>query len=131
MSKLAQFLIQNPVDQIQEEVKISNRIPFTFKIKGMSGEDFAAYRKQAIRLDAKKKNASLDTKLLTELIVINNTVEPDFRDAADIAAAGCNTPAQYLYKVLLAGEIEELNQQIQKLSGLNVDLDEKVEEAKN
>lgn len=131
MSKLSQFLIENPVEGITDEVIISNRIPFKFKIKGMSGEDFAQYRKQAVKINAKTQNASFDSKLLTELMVINNTIEPDFRNAADIEAAGCHTPAQYLYKVLLAGEIEELSQRIQKLSGLNVDLEEKVEEAKN
>lgn len=131
MSKLSQFLIEHPVEDVKAEVKISNRIPFDFKIKGMTGEEFAQYRKAATKISAKKQDVSFDSKLLTELIVINNTIEPDFRKAEDLAAAGCNTPAQYMYKVLLAGEIEELSQQIQKLSGLNVDLEEKIEEAKN
>ncbi len=131
MSKLSQFLLEHPVENIQTEVRISNRIPFKFKIKGMTGEEFASFRKQAVKIDAKKKDVSFDSKKLTELVIINCTLEPDFRNAEDLAAAGCTTPTQYLYKVLLAGEIEELNQQIQKLSGLDVDLEDKVDEAKN
>ncbi len=131
MSTLTDFLCEHTVDGITEEVVISKRIPFKFKIKAMRSDEFNRYRKLATKINAKTKSADFDAQKLTEQIVINNTVEPDFRDAEAIKKVGCTTPEQYLNKVLLAGEVEELNQQIQALSGFDLDINEAVEEAKN
>ena len=59
------------------------------------------------------------------------TIEPNFKDADSIKKAGCQSPEQFLYKSLLAGEIAELAQQISALSGFDADMEEMVEEAKN
>lgn len=131
MSKLSDFLSENLVDGLESEVVISKRIPFPFKIKAISGDAYALYKKNAITLNAKTKQATFDTKKMTESIIINHTVDPDFRQAEDIEKAGCKTPEQYLYKTLLAGEIDTLFEKIQELSGLNIDINEAVEEAKN
>lgn len=131
MSKLTEFLCENVVEGLTEEVTISNRIPFKFKISAMTSEQFNSYRKMATTINTKTKSASFDSKKLTEQMVINHTVDPDFRDADSIKKLGVMTPEQYLNKVLLAGEVEELSQAIQKLSGFNLDIDEAVEEAKN
>lgn len=131
MSKLADFLCENVVDDITDDVLISNRIPFKFKIKAMTSKEFNRYRKMATKINAKSKTADFDNAKLVEQIVINHTIEPDFRDASAIKKVGCVTPEQYLNKVLLAGEVEELNQRIQVLSGFDIDINEAVDEAKN
>lgn len=131
MGKLADFLCEHTVENITDDVVISNRIPFKFKIRAMNSEEFNSYRKLATNFDVKRKKASFDSKKLNEQIIINHTVDPDFRNAEDIKRVGCTTPEQYMNKVLLAGEAEELSQQIQSLSGFDLDINEAVEEAKN
>lgn len=126
-----QFLIDNPVDNLTDEVIISGRLAkFPFKIKGMTGPEFSEYQKLSTKISRHKK-VEFDSKTFNELVVLNHTLEPNFRDAESIKKAGCQTPEQFLYKSLLAGEINELAQQITALSGFDKDIEDTVEEAKN
>jgi hypothetical protein len=131
MSNLMQFLIDNPVDNLTDEVIVSARLAkFPFKIKGMTGPEFSEYQKLSTKISRHKK-VEFDSKTFNELVVLNHTLEPNFRDAESIKKAGCQTPEQFLYKSLLAGEINELAQQITALSGFDKDIEDTVEEAKN
>ena len=126
-----QFLIDNPVDNLTDEVIVSSRLAkFPFKIKGMTGPEFSEYQKLSTKISRHKK-VEFDSKTFNELVVLNHTLEPNFRDAESIKKAGCQTPEQFLYKSLLAGEINELAQQITALSGFDKDIEDTVEEAKN
>jgi hypothetical protein len=131
MSNLMQFLIDNPVDNLTDEVIVSSRLAkFPFKIKGMTGPEFSEYQKLSTKISRHKK-VEFDSKTFNELVVLNHTLNPNFRDAESIKKAGCATPEQFLYKSLLAGEINELAQQITGLSGFDKDIEDTVEEAKN
>ncbi len=131
MSNLMQFLIDNPVDNLTDEVIVSARLAkFPFKIKGMTGPEFSEYQKLSTKISRHKK-VEFDSKVFNELGVLNHTIEPNFRDAESIKKAGCQTPEQFLYKSLLAGEISELSQQISILSGFDKEFEDEVEEAKN
>jgi hypothetical protein len=126
-----QFLIDNPVDNLTDEVIVSARLAkFPFKIKGMTGPEFSEYQKLSTKISRHKK-VEFDSKTFNELVVLNHTLVPNFRDAESIKKAGCQTPEQFLYKSLLAGEINELAQQITALSGFDKDIEDTVEEAKN
>ena len=126
-----QFLIDNPVDNLTDEVIVSSRLAkFPFKIKGMTGPEFSEYQKLSTKISRHKK-VEFDSKTFNELVVLNHTLNPNFRDAESIKKAGCATPEQFLYKSLLAGEINELAQQITGLSGFDKDIEDTVEEAKN
>lgn len=139
MDTLQEFLNANPVDNLTDEVIISDRFKdkngniFKFKIKAMTNEDFEIARKKAMKLNLQKgkRDVSFDNRAFNESIVINNTLYPDFKNAESIKALGCMSPEQYLNKVLLSGEIAELAQQIQVLSGFEKDLSELAEEVKN
>lgn len=131
MSELINFLIENPVDNVTAEVIVSQRLAkYPFKIKAMSGPEFSEYQRLSTTLGRHKK-VEFNSKKFNELVVINHTIEPNFRDAETIKKAGCTTPEQFLYKSLLAGEISELANQISKLSGFDADMEETIEEAKN
>lgn len=131
MSMLLDFLVENPVDDVTEQVVISQRLAkFPFTIKAMSGTEFSAYQKRATKY-SKSKKVEFDSKLFNEQVVINHTVEPNFRDAEAIKKAGCLTPEQFLYRSLLAGEIAELAERISALSGFDADIEAVVDEAKN
>lgn len=131
MSDLLNFLIENPVDDVTDKVIVSKRLEkFPFVIRAMSGPEFSDYQRAATQV-GKKKKVDFNSKLFNELVVLNHTVEPNFRDAETIKKAGCTTPEQFLYKSLLAGEIAELSNRISALSGFDADMEETIEEAKN
>lgn len=131
MSSLMDFLLENPVENITEEVIVSQRLKGKpFKISAMSNAEFSEYQKAATRIQ-KGKKVSFDSKLFNETLVINHTLTPDFKNADAIKKAGCMTAAQLLNKVLLAGEIAELAERISGLSGFDQSMDEMVDEAKN
>lgn len=131
MSMLLDFLAENPVDGITSQVVVSQRLAkFPFTIKAMSGPEFSNYQKRATKY-SKSKKVEFDSKLFNEQVVINHTIEPNFRDAEAIKKAGCLTPEQFLYRSLLAGEIAELAEQISALSGFDTDIETVVDEAKN
>lgn len=131
MSKLQEFLLENIVTDLTEQVVVSPRLkdmPFT--INAMSGEDFNEYQKRATKL-RKNKEVDFNVARFRELVIINHTLEPSFKDAEFLKKSGCGTPEQLLYKVLTAGEISELHRRISDLSGFEMDMDELVDEAKN
>ena len=69
--------------------------------------------------------------MFNEQLIINYTVDPNFKDAEVVKKAGCMTPEQLVNKVLLAGEVATLVEEISALSGFDKDLEELREEAKN
>ena len=131
MSKLQQFLLENIVSDLTEQVVLSPRLkemPFT--ISAMTGQNFNEYQQLATKI-RKGKQVDFDAAIFREKVIVNHTLEPSFKDAAFIQKAGCATPEQLIYKVLTAGEIAELSNRISALSGFNVEMDELVDEAKN
>lgn len=139
MSTLQQFLNRNPIDNLTEEVVISDRFRdedgqlMKFTIRAMSADDMASYQKRAMKINPKSKDrkVEIDSGAITKAIVVNHTVNPSFKDAESIRELGCHDADGYLQKVLLAGEIEELAKEIQRISGYNADFGELVDEAKN
>jgi hypothetical protein len=136
MSTLQEFLNSHPVDNLIEEVIVSPRFKdsegnvLKFKIKAMTNQKFDELRKRYTRV-GKGRKVEFDAQGFNNAVVIEHTLDPDFKDAASIEKVGCATPEQYLNKVLLAGEIAKLVEEIQKISGFDVDMDVLVEEAKN
>lgn len=130
---LSQFLAENSVTDITAEVFVSKRFEdagFKFKIRAMSGQEFSAYQKQATAVGRHKK-VNFDSSLFNELVVINHTMEPNFKDAALLAQCGCATPEQFLYSRLKAGEIVDLANKISALSGFETDQAELINDVKN
>lgn len=130
---LTQFLLDNPQLDIREEIYVSERFKnagFKFTISAMTGEQFSAYQKEATAIGRHKK-VNFDSKRFNELVVINHTVNPNFKDAEVIKQAGCQTPEQFLYRSLRAGEVVELSNKISQLSGFDADPEALVDEVKN
>nr|WP_195366125.1 XkdN-like protein [[Eubacterium] tenue] len=135
MSKLMDFLVSNPIENLTEDIIISDRFKvgeeiLKFKIKAVSPDEFSELQKQCTKV-GKKGKVNFDSKMFNDQLVINYTVEPNFRDAEAIKKAGCMTPEQFLNRVLLAGEVATLVEEISTLSGFDKDLDSLREDAKN
>jgi len=130
MNDLEKFLALPDVDNIIEDVFVSKRLG-TFKVKAMTQEEFKDYQKQS-QGKINKKGIDFDMTKFNLLMVIGQTVYPDFRNAELLEKAGCpNMPEKFVTKKLLAGEIAELAKQIQLISGFDNDIKDDVEEAKN
>lgn len=136
MTQLIDFLLANPVDTITEEVVVSKRLKdekgnlLKIKIKPMLNEQYLEYQKQCV-VPNKKGGVDFNTKRFNQLVILNHTIEPDFRNSELIKKAGCTTPEQLLNKFLLAGEIQVLSEQIRNISGFADSLDDLVDEVKN
>lgn len=134
MNELQKFLLENPVDDITEEIVISKRLSeIKFKIRPMTGQEYQRYQKLCITNMTNAKKRDFDTAKFNSLIVTNHTVEPNFRDAEWLEAAKITDkdPMKLVSKVLLSGEIDKLSSEILKLSGFEEDMDDLVDEVKN
>lgn len=127
------FLIENSVEDLQKEVIISSRLKdYPFTISAVTSEQMENYRKQAGANKVNRKGSvDIDMQKLQRLLILNHTIEPNFKDAEAIKKAEVVTPDQYMAKVLLAGESQNLVNAITELSGLQEDMEELIEEAKN
>lgn len=136
MTALTDFLLANPVNTIEKEVIVSKRIKdaegnlLKFKVRPMLNEQYLEYQNQCV---VPKKGGKIDfnSKRFNQLVILNHTVEPNFRSVELMQQAGCATPEQLLNKFLLAGEIQVLSEQIRQISGFADSLDELVDEVKN
>lgn len=133
---LQDFLNAHPVDNLTEEVVVSDRFKdadgnvLKFKIKAMTNPEFDELRKRSTEIK-KNRKVEFDVSKFNCGVVINHTIEPSFKDAESIKKLGCATPEEYLNKVLLAGEIATLAEHIQRISGFTTEMSELVDEAKN
>lgn len=130
---LEQFLVDNPQDAIQEDIDLAARFTakgFKFTITAMTGQQYADYQKEAVAIGRKRK-VKFDSQRFNELVVINHTLKPNFKDAELCKKAGCSTAEQFMYRSLRAGEIAELANRIALLSGFDPDPEASVEKVKN
>ena len=131
MTDLQMFLMENPVDNITKEVKLNGRLKdFTFKIKPMTNTEMNRLQKLCVK-NPGSKNREFDMQKYNELVVVNNVIVPNFKDAEWLQSSGMPTSEALVNKVLLAGEIAELSDKVAELSGFNTDVEELSEDIKN
>jgi hypothetical protein len=139
MGRVQEFLnrrAEADVTAATKEVAVSNDFKdedgslIKFTIRAMNQKDYNAATKKHSR-HTKDGRMELDYAAYCEDIVIQNTVEPSFKDAESIRGLGLATPEQYLERALLPGEIVRLANEITTLSGFNQSFSELVDEAKN
>jgi len=133
MISLKAFL--NPIKPENKEVIISDRFqedgkPVPFVIRPITQKENELLVKKHMKKD-KKGNEFLDRINYTYDLVANSVVFPDLKNAELQRAYGVLGEIELLKVMLLAGEYAELAQQVQKLSGLDIDINEEIEEVKN
>lgn len=129
MSKLSEFLAKRDTN-ITDEVTISANIPFKFNIRALNSDEYTTLQKECTKI-SKKGRTEFDSKRFNEQVIATACMDPDFKNAEEVKAAGCMTPSHYINKVLLPGEQINLVQAISFLSGFDKDLEELKGEAKN
>lgn len=133
MSKLSAFL--NPVTtQEEKEVVISKRFldekgnPAPFKIRALTQEENDKITKQATRRTKEDGQSveRLDNADYARRIILEATVEPDFRAKEMCDRYGVPDPLQVPGKMLLSGEYRKLMDAILELSGFGDPLEDEV-----
>jgi hypothetical protein len=133
MSSLKAFL--NPVQIENKEVIVSNRFvedgkPVPFVIRPISQEENKTFIKKHTKRD-KKNVETFDRPEYISALTAAGVVFPDLSNAELQKAYGVLGESALLQKMLYVGEYAELAQAVQELSGLDHDINDDIEEAKN
>ncbi len=133
MSSLNAFL--NPVKVENQEVIISNRFiedgkPVPFIIRPISQDENKQLIKKFTKRD-KKGAETFDRAEYISALTAVAVVFPDLKNAELQKGYGVLGESALLQKMLFVGEYAELAQAVQELSGLDKDINEDIEEAKN
>ena len=133
MSSLNAFL--HPVQVENKEVIVSNRfqengktVPFV--IRPIAQEENKMLIKKFTKKD-KKGNESFDRAEYVSALTASAVVFPELTNAELQKAYGVLGESSLLQKMLYVGEYAELAQAVQNLSGLDQDINDDIEEAKN
>lgn len=133
MSSLKAFL--NPIRVDNKEIIISNRFqedgkPVPFIIRPVTQEESKQLIKKHTKKD-KKGNEFFDKTEYTSELTASAVVFPDLTNAELQGAYKVLGASALLQKMLYVGEYAELALAVQELSGLDLDINEEIEEAKN
>lgn len=133
MSSLKAFL--NPIQAENKEVIVSNRFqedgkPVPFVIRPITEEENKHLMKAYTRVD-KKGNEVFDRTEYVHAMVAKAVVFPDLTNSELQNAYGVLGETKLLQKMLYIGEFGTLSEAVQELSGLDKDINEEIEEAKN
>lgn len=133
MASLSAFL--HPEQTGNKEVIVSERfkengeaVPFV--IRPITQEENEELIKKHTRYD-KKGNDRFDKVAYSRELVAAAVVEPDLNNADFQKAYGVLGASKLLNKLLYVGEYALLLDEVQELSGLDKDINEEIEEAKN
>jgi len=134
MSSLKAFL--NPIQVENKEVIVSNRFqedgkPVPFVIKPISEKENELLLKKYTKKDKKTGQEVLDRTAYSHALVAAAVVYPDLKSAELQKAYGVLGEVELLNTMLTIGEYATLSQAVIELSGLDEDINDLIEEAKN
>lgn len=134
MASLSAFL--HPEKTGNKEVIVSDRfrengkvVPFV--IRPLTQEENAALLKQYRKVDKNSGTEIFNRIGYNQAMVAAAVVEPDLNSAELQKAWGVLGPERVLTTMLYVGEYSKLMEEVQKLSGLDTDINDEIEEAKN
>jgi len=133
MSSLKAFL--NPIRAENKEVVISDRFqedgkPVPFVIRPITQKENEQLLKKHTKRD-KRGNDVFDRTGYIHELVASAVVFPDLKNAELQQTYGVLGETELLKAMLYVGEFATLAQAVQELSGLDVDINEEIEEVKN
>jgi hypothetical protein len=133
MGSLSAFL--NPIKIDNKEVIVSNRFiedgkPVPFVIRPITEEENKQLIKAYTKPD-KKGNDVFDRTEYVHGMVAKAVVSPDLMNAELQSAYGVMGESKLLQKMLYIGEFAALSAAVQEISGLDKDINEEIDEAKN
>lgn len=131
---LAAFLkpaqVENEMIVVSERFK-DNGKAVDWEIRGLTSEENTNIMKRNTKRDKKTKQEIFDRNGYMNELVASAVVYPDLKNSELQKAYGVMGEVNLLTKMLLVGEFMTLSEAVQKLSGLDVEDEDKVEEIKN
>lgn len=130
--KLADFIKQDDNKASTYEVIISERfkdIPFT--IRPMKFSEYSKYQSNASKVKFKSKDTSINTTTFFTEVILNHTVEPNFKSTEFLAETGYPSGEEFILNELKIDEITNLGNAILDISGVTNDYETVITEAKN
>lgn len=140
MGNLQAFFAENVEADITEEVKVSNRFkdadgkPIKWVIRALSEGENETIRKSATRRVEVRKgmfNAETSQDEYVLKLAVASVVFPNLKDEALQESYKVKGADNLLRKMLLPGEYAELVEQIQKLNGFEIGINDLRDEIKN
>lgn len=126
----------NPVLPQNEKVVVSKRFiedgkPVPWEVRPILQDENDKLMKKYTKKDKKTNTESFDRQGYITELTASAVVFPDLKNAELQKAYGVMGEVELLKKMLLVGEFATLTQKVQTLSGLDEDINDLVEEAKN
>ena len=134
MASLSAFL--HPEQAENKEVLVSERFkengkPVPFVIRPITQDENGELLKKYRKVDKKTGNETFNRVAYNHALAALAVVEPDLNNAELQKAWGVLGPEKLLTKMLYVGEFANLLEAVQELSGLDQDINDDIEEAKN
>ena len=134
MASLSAFL--HPEQAENKEVLVSERFkengkPVPFVIRPITQDENGELLKKYRKVDKKTGNETFNRVAYNHALTALAVVEPDLNNAELQKAWGVLGPEKLLVKMLYVGEFANLLEAVQELSGLDQDINDDIEEAKN
>lgn len=134
MASLSAFL--HPEQAENKEVLVSERFkengkPLPFVIRPITQDENGELLKKYRKVDKKTGNETFNRVAYNHALTALAVVEPDLNNAELQKAWGVLGPEKLLTKMLYVGEFANLLEAVQELSGLDQDVNDDIEEAKN
>ena len=134
MSSLSAFLHPEKVNN--REVIVSERFkengkPVPFVIRPITQKENEVIIRQNTKKSKKNEQPEFDRVAYQHSLVAAAVVEPDLENAELQKAYGVIGAPKLLAEMLYIGEFAILMKEVQELSGLDIDINDDIEEAKN
>lgn len=139
MSTLSGFLAQNVLEVENEKHVISKRFigedgkPIPWEIRALGEKENEELKRSCTQL-IKSRNTSVyktDYDLYLAKLVVESVVFPNLRDAELQKSYGVLGAEELVKKMLIVGEYSKLVEVVQKVCGLDENMEDLIDEAKN
>ena len=131
ISALQAFLIESAKAENSKDFVVSKRLSeHPFKIRPITMGEYREARQRAVD-PAAEGSARIDSIELSKQVIVIGCIEPNFKDEEFLKQAGCAIPGMAIDKLLLAGEVTRLSNEIMDISGYGEDVEKLRKQAKN
>lgn len=113
-------------DSIPEKTLFLRRLDLPIRVRGLTGKQVYRIQDQCTEQIKGKKGIiteRLDEEAFNVSLIATATVSPDWGDARLMSKHKASSPEEVIKRILLAGELAALGDEVLEVSGFNTDLE--------